>query len=487
MTRRRERITRVERSAPSSNVGPGLAREPRGAIHRTSSGAETLLDLQRKRGNAFVQRLVQSQPRDGVGMARKALAPAALILRDKGGSTGETTYVEGDLPDLKFGSVVLGPSLRSDIRKLKRMGDAARSKRGDLDAQVEYLTMAADPKAGSGQQAVKDVAAAGTEAKRLSKGRKEDFKDTIDKYNTTKPRLRSLMIEIESARQTIVEKTRTLESKVFARDIKAAQREEAKTAQEVADLQEKKASANKALDEFLGFAMMLADPKQGWTSALDAAAGHVGSFLKDLAFGGTYATQIAAAQERLADIRRRIVSLEDGALMAEIEAATAALNAARLTFQAKVEALKGLVYEADSSQEDLQERLGGLGKKGQAASRSLSEGSAVIEIGNEAIARSVELRNGLSELESHITRVATQANNYRQRIDDGLGDLRGNERAWSRDAAIKQVRNAGAWTQWVKDEMAHLQKAQDFLTAGSYRTPFEEGVENELTRIRRRL
>jgi hypothetical protein len=64
--------------------------------------------------------------------------------------------------------------------------------------------------------------------------------------------------------------------------------------------------------------------------------------------------------------------------------------------------------------------------------------------------------------------------------------MSGVERAWARDAAIQNVRASQSWDRWVTAESDRLAEDQKFLTARSYQAGYEQGVETQLTKIRRK-
>jgi hypothetical protein len=81
--RQREWVILRRNYTSPSKIGTGLFRYPKSAAHRSSSGAEMLLGLQRTHGNAFVQRLVQrklavSQPRDSYEQEANRVADAVV-------------------------------------------------------------------------------------------------------------------------------------------------------------------------------------------------------------------------------------------------------------------------------------------------------------------------------------------------------------------------------------------------------------------------
>jgi hypothetical protein len=58
MILQRERVTLKRRPVSPNRVCTGFSRNTNSAAHRSISDVETLLDLQRSRGNAFVHSLV---------------------------------------------------------------------------------------------------------------------------------------------------------------------------------------------------------------------------------------------------------------------------------------------------------------------------------------------------------------------------------------------------------------------------------------------
>ena len=80
--RQRERVMFKRGPASHSEIGAKLFRNRRSAVYRNILGVDTLLELQRTHGNAFVQRLVQrklavsqQEYRSGRAAGRRSLAP----------------------------------------------------------------------------------------------------------------------------------------------------------------------------------------------------------------------------------------------------------------------------------------------------------------------------------------------------------------------------------------------------------------------------
>ena len=90
MMRQRERMTFKQGPVARGTVGTGLSSNPTSVVSHSFAGVETLLDLQRTHGNAFVQRLVQrklavSRPDDSY--ERKADRVADAVIREKNASS----------------------------------------------------------------------------------------------------------------------------------------------------------------------------------------------------------------------------------------------------------------------------------------------------------------------------------------------------------------------------------------------------------------
>jgi hypothetical protein len=93
MTRKRERVM-LNRGLVWQNYYE-LSRNPKSVLRRSLSGVETLLDLQRTRGNPFVQRLAQrklsvSQPGDQCEQEADRIANAVMHQ-----TTGQRRIVAG--------------------------------------------------------------------------------------------------------------------------------------------------------------------------------------------------------------------------------------------------------------------------------------------------------------------------------------------------------------------------------------------------------
>jgi hypothetical protein len=89
--RQRERVTFNQVSASNHKVSAGLAGNRKSTVHRSVSGVEKLLDLQRSHGNAFVQRLVQhklavGRAGDRYGQEADRVANAVVRKEDASGS-----------------------------------------------------------------------------------------------------------------------------------------------------------------------------------------------------------------------------------------------------------------------------------------------------------------------------------------------------------------------------------------------------------------
>jgi hypothetical protein len=96
--RQRERMTFKQGSIARGTIATGLSSYPTGVVSPSYAGPETLLDLQRTHGNAFVQRLVQRKlavSRPGVSYERKADRVGDAVIREKNASSsmpGITRY-----------------------------------------------------------------------------------------------------------------------------------------------------------------------------------------------------------------------------------------------------------------------------------------------------------------------------------------------------------------------------------------------------------
>ena len=101
MMRQRERMTFKESSVARGTVGTGLSSNPTSVVSPSFAGVETLLDLQRTHGNAFVRRLVQrklavSRP-DG-SYARKADRVVDAVIREKNASSAMPDIARDEQP-----------------------------------------------------------------------------------------------------------------------------------------------------------------------------------------------------------------------------------------------------------------------------------------------------------------------------------------------------------------------------------------------------
>ncbi|HEX6676331.1 MAG TPA: hypothetical protein VF486_15055 [Actinomycetes bacterium] len=442
---------------------------------RESGDVRAVIHLQRTAGNTAVTRRLVALQR----------APQATI--DE--SAVDQTYL---VPDLQFPNFVLqGPAVRADMRALPRLGRAATEKRKPVDGLVEMLRMAAQA---NGPQAAKTVAGIGSAAKRLSGGRRRSLKAAIDHYNGAKPNLRSLMKDIEGARQGVVEGMKVLESKGIAQERLKTGREKDKAVEDLKGWEEKRASAIHVLETFVDFATTVIEPEKGITTALDKAQGLVGNYIKDLAFGGTYAEQIKNARDKVQELAVKIQGLEDRQALADIEAAAAGLARAQSTLESKFELLTRYVYDAETAQLDLQKELGGMGKSGQAASAALDEGTAVLEAAEEARLKSKDLRGALLSVRGGARKLVDDSNRYRELLETGRGTLSNTvegapteQRAWARDVLVQNVRLAGRWTSWAQGQETELDKIDDFIQKGSYRTGYQEGIETSLGKVRKSI
>jgi chromosome segregation ATPase len=429
-----------------------------------------VLALQRSVGNAAVQKLLRS-----------TVQRAPAIQRRPGAEQAQKEHGYVSVPDLRIGALVLGPALRSRISSVVKQGGQARTKRDELDGLVEHLKMAAEA---NGPAAAKSVASIYPKAKRLHGEGRDSLEGAIDKYNSAKPHLRALMSRVEGARSRITESTKTLEAEVLGKELIGTRREKEDQEGKLKELEDNRASANAVLTGFINFAKILSDPAQGWSTALSTATSMVGSYIQDLALGGTYAQQIAAVRDKIERLTQSIKGLEDAQALAKIASAAAKLAAAQHDLAAALSELQGAVRAAEAAQDDLQEELRKLGKPGTQAANALDEGTTVVEISNEAIAKSLDQQGALEVLKEDIEYTFRHALRYREMLDGNESNLKGNERAWARDAAIENVRAAESWKRWVETELAHLGQAQKFLTGRSYLAGYEKGAEEALQDIR---
>jgi hypothetical protein len=460
---------RIEEKESDSN-SDGLTAQ-RGATLMSMS----ILALQRNVENVAAQKLLKSTPqRNPVIQRQPSSSPNQQAQEPQG-------YVT--LPDLRVGAVLLGPALRGKMNAIVRQGSNAQKKRSELEGLVEYLKMAADA---NGPAAARSVSAVRSTAKGLTGNRRESLEAAIDKYDTSKPNLRTIMSEIEAARSTIVASTKRIESKVLGKKLIETHRAEEKTKGDLEKLEEKRAGTNKILSGFISFSAMLIDPTKGWSTALMSATSMVGNYIEDLTLGGSYAEQIDTIRGKLTALTRSIQGLEDAQALADIDEAAALFQAAQKTLQARLEELVGAVYAAEVAQDDMQRELRKLGKRGALAAEALSEGSAVIEIGNEAITKSMAQQSALESLKADIAYTFKQSDDYRRMLEHEGTNLSIEQRSWARDAAIQNVRAAQSWDRWVTAELVHLAEDQKFLSARSYQVGYEQGVEAALKKIRLR-
>src|SRR5258705_7945133 len=90
MMPQRERITFKQGPVARGTVGTGLSSNPTSVVSPSFAGVETLLDLQRTHGNAFVQRLVQRKlavSRPAGSYERKTDRVADAVIREKNASS----------------------------------------------------------------------------------------------------------------------------------------------------------------------------------------------------------------------------------------------------------------------------------------------------------------------------------------------------------------------------------------------------------------
>ncbi|NJO84486.1 MAG: hypothetical protein HC828_18080 [Blastochloris sp.] len=371
--------------------------------------------------------------------------------------------------------------LAGKMNAVGQKAKTAQSQRSELDGLVEYLKMAAEA---NGPAAVQSVSAVEPAARKLTGARRASLKDAIDRYRSSRNNLRTMMIEVEAARKDIVDSTKTLESRVLAEKKIGTQREKEQQEGNLQDLEEKRAGANKILQGFIDFSGALINPAEGWSKALISAAAFVGNHIQDMAFGGTYAQQIAVVRAKISDLTQSIKGIESTQAFVDIEAATAKLQSAQLRLEARLNALAGAVSETEVAQDDLQEALRKLGKRGAQAANALTEGATIIEIGNEAITKSQVQQHALEALKAAIADTSKQTEYYIRMLDHNNSNLSTDRRVWARDAAIQNMQAARSWGAWVTAELQHLAEAQKFLMARSYQTSYTEGIDTALADIR---
>jgi chromosome segregation ATPase len=229
---------------------------------------------------------------------------------------------------------------------------------------------------------------------------------------------------------------------------------------------------------------MLINPAAGWSKALVSAAAMVGNHIQDITLGGTYAQQIAAVRAKINDLTQSIKSIEDAQALVEIEAATAKLQSAQLKLESRLNALAGVVNETEVAQDDLQRELRTLGKRGGGAADALTAGSNVIEIGNEAITKSLSQQQSLEALKARIAETSKQIEYYIRMLEHENSNLTVQERSLAREAAIQNIRAARSWDSWVTAELKHLAEEQKFLQSRSYQTSYTDGIDQALEDMR---
>jgi exonuclease VII small subunit len=433
----------------------------------------SILALQRSVGNTAVQKLLRAPAQPTNAIQR---APDTQTNEQAQTSQG---YVH--IPDLRIGAVHLGPALRSKMNAVGKQAGVTRTTRSELSGLVEYLKMAADV---SGPADVQAISAVDASARKLTGAKRVSLETSIDRFRTSKNALKTIMIDVEAARKDIVDSSKTLESRVISKKKIDTQREKEKQEANLQDLEAKRDSANKILQGFIDFSGMLINPAQGWSKALVSAAALVGNHIQDMALGGTYAQQIAAVRAKISDLTQSIKGIEDAQALVEIEAATAKLQSAQLKLEARLNALAGAINETEVAQDDLQRELRKFGKRGAGAADALTAGSNVIEIGSEAITKSLEQQHALEVLKGLIADTLDQTEYYIRTLEHGNSNLTVQERSWARDAAIQNMRAARSWDSWVNAELQHLSEEQKFLQARSYQTSYTDGIDQALEDIR---
>jgi chromosome segregation ATPase len=453
----------------TSNEADAAALGPHTPILKSTS----IFALQRSIGNTAVQKLLRAPAQPTNAIQR---APDTQTNEQAQTSQGYVT-----IPDLRVGAVHLGPALRSRMIEVGQKAQAARTTRSELSGLVEYLKMAADV---SGSADVQAISAVDSSARKLTGAKRASFEASIDRFRISKNVLKTMMIDVEAARKDIVESTKTLELKVLGKKKIDTQREKEKQESNLQDLEAKRDSANKILKGFIDFSGMLINPAAGWSKALVSAAAMVGNHIQDITLGGTYAQQIAAVRAKINDLTQSIKSIEDAQALVEIEAATAKLQSAQLKLESRLNALAGAVNETEVAQDDLQRELRKLGKRGGGAADALTAGSNVIEIGNEAITKSLSQQQSLEALKARIAETSKQIEYYIRMLEHENSNLTVQERSLAREAAIQNIRAARSWDSWVTAELKHLAEEQKFLQSRSYQTSYTDGIDQALEDMR---
>ena len=141
MMRQRERMTFKQGPVARGTVGTGLSSNPTGVGFRSFAGVETLLNLQRTHGNAFVQRLVQRKlavrrPGDKYEQEADRVADAVVRRKDDSSSIPAISFKRGisrsaNMYRMRRGDAAPGGSWR---REGTRRGDAParKGRRGEV-------------------------------------------------------------------------------------------------------------------------------------------------------------------------------------------------------------------------------------------------------------------------------------------------------------------------------------------------------------------
>ena len=149
--RPRERVMFTGSSASHGTVSAGLSRNRISAVHqsktRPHTGVETLLDLQRTHGNAFVQRLLQrklavSQPGDAYEQEADRVADA--VIRKKDASSSIPAISRNAEPELQR----MCTECEEEMQRQAVAGGEKEPERGDAPARKGRRGEVATPSGG---------------------------------------------------------------------------------------------------------------------------------------------------------------------------------------------------------------------------------------------------------------------------------------------------------------------------------------------------
>jgi predicted nucleic acid-binding Zn-ribbon protein len=351
-----------------------------------------------------------------------------------------------------------------------------------LDGQMESLHMAADA---NGAAAVKQVDGLKSAMANLSGPKQEKVKAAMDHYIAAEPKLRATMLRVESGRKNIIAKTDEMRAAVAHQKGQEAKQDEKKAEKDLGDLQEKKKQTTEMISTFIDFAKILANPEEGFSKALSKGESMVGSTITDMALGNTYVEQIAAAQQRLSALQSKVESLEDEEVMARVSGAVAELDKARTDLEATLTDLQGATNDAAIAESDLEKELGGLGKAGKAADDAIDEGDAMVQTGNDAAALSHDLRERVDGMDERIHRIERGIDRYEEMMDHA--DLSSDDATDDHQSVVQDRRASTAWSDYIKRQEKDLNEADAFIAKGSYRKPYQEGIDSALTKVRQGL